>query len=121
MASSPSSASRWVQAIRSWGISAISSHTALWSKSRNGRVGQAGLLGGADAVLGAGAGAVAALEFDRVAVEVGQREQEAMPVVVCEAQLGAGVRAFATHDQPRPLGPGAQIHAVGDLGHPRPV
>jgi hypothetical protein len=63
-------------------------------------VGQAGLLGGADAVLGAGAGAVQALKFDGVAVEVGQRDQEAMPVVVCEAQLGAGVRAFATDEQP---------------------
>ena len=42
-------------------------------------VGRAGLLGGADAVLGAGAGAVPALKFDGVAVEVGQRDQEACP------------------------------------------
>jgi hypothetical protein len=39
------------------------------SKPWNGRVGQAGLLGDADAVLGAGAGEVQALKLDRVAVE----------------------------------------------------
>jgi hypothetical protein len=53
---------------------------------------QAGLLGGANAVFGGGAGAVRALELDRVAFEVGQRGQEAVAVVVGEAQLGAGVR-----------------------------
>ncbi len=59
----------WVQAVRSWAISAISSETAVCSKPWNGRVGQAGLLGDADAVLGAGAGEVQALKLDRVAVE----------------------------------------------------
>jgi hypothetical protein len=50
---------------------------------------EAGLLGGADAVLGVSAGAVQALEPGRVAVEVGQGSQEAVAVVVGEGQLGA--------------------------------
>ena len=72
---------------------------------------QAGLLGGADAVLGAGAGAVQALELDRVAGQVGQGGQEAVAVVVCEGQLGAGVRALAAHDHPRALGPALRSSA----------
>jgi hypothetical protein len=52
---------------------------------------QAGLLGGAHSVFGVGAGAVQALELDRVAGEVGQGGQEAVSVVVAEAQLRAGV------------------------------
>jgi hypothetical protein len=59
-----------------------------------GQVVQAGLLSRADAVLGARARPVQAFELDRIAVQVGQRGQEAVPVVVAEAQLRAGVWAL---------------------------
>ena len=60
-----------------------------------GEVLQAGLLGGTDPILGARPRSVQALKLDRVAIEVGQRGQEAMAVVVGERQLRAGVRALA--------------------------
>jgi hypothetical protein len=80
---------------------------------------QPGLLGGADAVFGVGMGAVQPFELDRVAVEVGQACQEAVAVVVCEAQLRAGMRTLAAGDHAGALGPPAQRQAVGDLGDPR--
>ena len=66
-----------------------------------GEVLQAGLLGGADAVLGAGAGAVQALKLNRVAFEVGQVGQEAVAVVVGEGQLRAGARGARSRGCPR--------------------
>ena len=51
---------------------------------------QAGRLGGADALLGAGARSVQALEFDRIAVEVGQGDQEAVAIVVGETRCAPG-------------------------------
>ena len=80
---------------------------------------QAGLLAVANAVLGAGASAVQALEPGRVAGKIGQRGQEAVAVMVGEGQLRAGVRALAAHDHPAARGPAGQIQAIGDLGHPR--
>jgi hypothetical protein len=81
-------------------------------EAAEGEVLKPGLLGGADAVLGVGAGAVQPLTLDGVATEIGQRDKEAVPVVVAEAQLGAGVRAFAADEQPRPVGPAAQVDGV---------
>ena len=59
-----------------------------------GQVLQPGLLGRADAVFGVGAGAVQAFQFDRVAGQVGQGGEEAVPVVITKGQLGAGVGAW---------------------------
>jgi hypothetical protein len=42
---------------------------------------------------------------------------EAMPVMVGERELRAGVRALAPDDHPRALGPAAQIEELGDLAH----
>ena len=56
------------------------------------------LRGGADAVSVLDAGAVHAFEFNGIAGQVGQGGQEARPVVVAEAQPGAGMRALAPRD-----------------------
>jgi hypothetical protein len=61
---------------------------------------------------------VQALELDRVAVEVGQGGQEAVAVVVGEAQRRAGVWALAAHDHAGAFGPAGQRQPVGDLGNP---
>jgi hypothetical protein len=37
--------------------------------------------------------------------------------MVSNRELGAGVWAFAAHDQPGAIGPGIQVHQIGDLGH----
>ncbi len=79
---------------------------------------QPGLLGGTDAILGVGAGAMQALELDRVTGQIGQGGQEAVTVVIGEAQLRAGMRALATDDDAGPLGPATERQAVTDLGHP---
>ena len=50
--------------------------------------------------------AVQALKLDRVAREIGQGGQEAVAVMVSEAQLGAGVWAFA---------PAAQLEVVASI------
>ena len=66
-----------------------------------GEVGQAGGLGGADAVLDPGALAVPQLQPGQVRVGlVGEEDLEAVPVVVAEAQLGAGVGVLAAADRP---------------------
>ena len=77
---------------------------------------QAGVLVVADAVLDPGALAVTALEDGDVGVGlVGQDRLEAVPVVIGERQLRAGMRTLTPDDQPGPLGPGAEVEAVGDL------
>jgi hypothetical protein len=53
--------------------------------------------------------------FLRPAALVGEDRLKAVPVVIGEAQLRAGVRAFAAHDHARPVRPAAQIELVGDL------
>ena len=58
-------------------------------------VAQAGVFVVADVVLDASAAAVVALEFGDRAGLVGEDRLEAVPVVVGEGQLRAGVRAFA--------------------------
>ncbi|MEN3281400.1 MAG: hypothetical protein V7607_2540 [Solirubrobacteraceae bacterium] len=54
--------------------------------------------GRADTAFGIGAAAVLGLDLDGVTGQIGQRGQEAAPVVVAEAQLGAGMRALAASD-----------------------
>jgi len=70
----------------------------------------------ADTVLDPGALAVAAFEHGDVLVGlVGEDRLEAESVVVGERELRAGVWALPPDDQPRPVRPGAEIDAVGDL------
>ena len=40
--------------------------------------------------------------------------------MVCEGELRAGVRAFATTDQPGAVGPVVKVDLAGQLRHPRP-
>ena len=47
---------------------------------------------------------------------VGEDGLEAVPVVVGEGQLRAGMRALATDQDPRARGPGLEVEPVGDLG-----
>jgi hypothetical protein len=82
-------------------------------------IAKAGVLGGADAVLGPGAGAVAALQGDDVLVLfVGEQDLEAVALVIGEGKLRARVRALAAADGPRALGPAGQVEI--QLGHPGP-
>ena len=46
---------------------------------------------------------------------VGEDRLEAVSVVVGERQLRAGVWTLTPDDQPRPVRPGAEIDAVGEL------
>ena len=41
--------------------------------------------------------------------------------LVEEAELGPGMGTFLAHDHPGSLGPGGEVEAVGDLGHPGAV
>jgi hypothetical protein len=80
------------------------------------QVAQAGVLVVADVVLDAGAGAVVALEDGDVAAGmVGQDRLEAVPVVVAERQLRAGMRALTPDQEPGSGGPGRQVEPLGDL------
>jgi hypothetical protein len=68
-------------------------------------------------VLEAGAPAVAGLQDGDVVLGLaGEDALEAGPVVVCEGELRAELRALAPDDLPGPFGPGAQVDEVGDLG-----
>jgi hypothetical protein len=105
----------------SWAISTSSSQTSFGGEVAEGQLLEAGLLGGADAVLDARAGAVAPFERGDVGRWlIGEDDLEAMALVVGERELGAGVGALAADDQPAPGRPGREIHPVGELGH-RPV
>ena len=65
-----------------------------------GQVAHAGVLVVSDVILDVRAGAVATLELGGLAGLVGQDRLEAVPVVVGEGELRAGVRALAAHDHP---------------------
>ena len=78
-------------------------------------VAQAGVFVVADVVLDARAGAVVTLELGDRAGLVGEDGLEAVPVVVGERQLRAGVRALAPDDHPRALRPAGQVEVLGDL------
>ena len=87
-----------------------------------GEVAHAGVLAGADAVLDAGAAAVAQLQDgDVVAVLVGDKARVPVAVLVEDRELRAGVRALAAADQPGALRPRGQIDPVGELGDPGAV
>jgi hypothetical protein len=80
------------------------------------QVGQAGGLGGADAVLDPGALPVAQLQPGQVRVGlVGEEDLEAVAVVVGEAQLGAGVGVLSSADRPGARRPGVQVDPAGQL------
>ena len=94
------------QASRSWASRISSSHVSLVGEAVEGQPREAELAGLGDAVLDARVQPVADLQRDDVGVVlVGQKALVAVSVDVGEAQLGAGVRAFLAHDQPRSLGP----------------
>jgi hypothetical protein len=81
-----------------------------------GEVAKPGGLGGADAVLDAGALAVPQLQPSKVRVGlVGEEDLEAMAVVVAEAQLGAGMGVLPPAARPGPFRPGVQVDEAGQL------
>jgi DNA-binding MarR family transcriptional regulator len=83
-----------------------------------GEVGQAGGLGGADAVLDPGPLAVPQLQPGKVRVGlVGDKALEAVAVVVGEAQLGAGMGILPAADPPGAGRPGVQVDPAGQLAH----
>ena len=117
-----------VQASRSAARATTSSQIRFWAIAVEGQVAQAGVLEAADAVLAAGALAVADLEGGQRpagAAGVGGEAGDPPAVVVGQPQLGAGVGTFAAGDDPHPGRPflgaywlvsgsvtGVGIHAV---------
>ena len=76
----------------------------------------------ADAVLDPCALAVAHLQGgDVLTVLVGDEAGVPIAVLVKDRELRAGMRPFATGDQPSALRPWRQVQTVGELGNPRPV
>jgi len=93
----------------------------IWfcAKSCSGEVGQAGVFGAPDAVLGAGSAAVPQLEVGQLpAAGVGDERGDPVPVEVGDAQLRAGVWSFLAHDQPHPGWPAREVEHLGPLAHP---
>jgi hypothetical protein len=83
------------------------------------QVSQAGGFAAADAVLGAGALAVAQLQPGHVGILlVGDEDLETVPVGVGERQLRAGVGILTAADRPGAGRPAGQVEArkLGDLG-----
>ena len=89
------------------------------------QVGQPGVLGGADPVLGPGAAAVPQLQ-------VGQLARARRWVLVANAvtrcpstsvsrSCAPGMRSFLADDHPHPRRPPGQVEQPGQLGHPGPV
>lgn len=84
-----------------------------------GQVTQAGVFGGADAVLDAGVAAVPQFQVGELAAfGVGEEAGDTESVGVGEAELRAGVGAFLAQDQPGALRLGGQVDHAGDLGDP---
>src|SRR5690606_10856353 len=84
-----------------------------------GQVGQAGVLGAADAVFAAGPAAVAEFQVGELAAAgVGDEAGEAVAVEVGEAQLRAGMGPFFAGDDAHAFGPAGQVQQAGQLGHP---
>jgi len=81
------------------------------------QVAQPGFFVVADVVLDARAAAVITLKAGDIAGLVCEDRLEAMPVVVGERELRAGVRALASEDHPRARRPAAQVEVLGDLAH----
>jgi len=80
-----------------------------------GQVAQACVLVVADVVLDASTATMTALDLGDVAALVGEDRLEAVALDIGEAQLGAGVRAFAAHEHPRTGWPAGQVEVLGDL------
>src|SRR3954447_24840615 len=100
-------------------MSESSSQVWLCSKAWCGRLRHPGVLAGADAVLDAGAAAVAQLQGGDVGSGlVGEKAGVPVAVLVEDLKLRARVRALAATDQPRALRPARQLQAVGQLGYP---
>jgi hypothetical protein len=102
--------------VRSWAARTSLEPDAVAPPQVERQVGQAGGLGGADAVLDAGALAVAQLQGGQVGVGlVGEEDLEAVAVVVGEAQLGARVGVFTSADGAGTFRPGVQVDPAGQL------
>jgi putative transposase len=87
-----------------------------------GQVGEAHRLEAADAVLDDGVLAMTGLQAGEVSVGlVGDEALKAVPVVIAEAQLRAGVRALSAADKTRARWPRVKVDVVGQLGYPRTV
>jgi len=81
-----------------------------------------GVLAVADAVLDPCAFAIAHLQPGDISVGlVGDEAGVPVAVLVEDRELRAGVRPFATGDQPSALRPRRQVQTVGELSNPRPV
>ncbi len=81
-------------------------------------MGEPGVLGVADAALASPPTPVDGFqEADVGRRVVGDEHLVAIPVGVGEGELGPGVRLLTTNDHAGAVGPGRQIHPVGDLGH----
>jgi hypothetical protein len=97
-------------------IMTISSHTSFSANSLERELGQAGVLVVADPVLDVRVLAVATLEHGDVVVGLdGEDRLEAVPVVVGDAQLRAGVRTLTPHDHAGSFRPCGWDDHVGDL------
>ena len=80
------------------------------------KLGQAGVLVVTDAVLDAGALAMATLKDRDVRIGlVGQDRLEAVPVVIGERQLRAGVWTLTPNDHPGTCRPAGKLDTFGDL------
>ena len=55
------------------------------------------------------------LEVCDLAGLVGEDRVETMPVMVCEGELRAGMRALTPDDYPRSVRPAVEVEALGDL------
>ena len=75
----------------------------------------AGVLVVSDVILDAGAAAMITLQCGDRAGVVGEDRLEAMPVVVGERELRAGVGALAPDDHPGPGRPGVEVQSRGDF------
>src|SRR3954447_1454703 len=99
-------------------MSESSSQVWLCSKAWCGRLRHPGVLAGADAVLDAGAAAVAQLQGGDVGSGlVGEKAGVPVAVLVEDLKLRARVRALTATDQPRALRPARHLQAVGQLGY----
>ena len=122
----PASASICIHAVSSQASETRAHQIWFWVKSCSEQVGQPGVLGAPDPVLGAGPAAVSQLPVGQLPVpcsgwRVGGQASEPVSVGVGEPQLRTRMGAFLAHDHPHPGRPGRQVEQVGDLGNPSTV
>ena len=77
------------------------------------QIGQAAVLGLADAVLDASVAAMVQIELGDACLTVGEEDRQAVSVVVGEGLLVAVFELGAPGDQPRPRRPTRKVDAVG--------